>query len=116
MKMYTTRKIHERAPAAQDAIQRKIAELTQRLAVMVAYAEKDAAIEHRRLDGTEWCTSAVPVFDWWCYDYRVRPAPRTVKILHKEGQPGIVYDPDALYADAWAKQGWMLVEYEEKIS
>lgn len=83
----TILKIHKRSPETLAAMQGKIAELARQRDVMVAYVEKDAAIEHRELAGGEWCASAIPQFNWQHYDYRVKPEPVELEVWYNPTPP-----------------------------
>lgn len=43
--------------------------------VMMAYADGEK-VGGRKRGGAEWRESALPVFDWCRYEYRVKPKPR----------------------------------------
>ena len=40
--------------------------------VMMAYADGEK-VEARKRGGDDWCESALPVFNWCRYEYRVKP-------------------------------------------
>lgn len=43
--------------------------------VMMAYAD-GRAIQYRKKGDADWAKSTTPAFDWYKYEYRVKPKPR----------------------------------------